>query len=871
MHKRILSLVIVFSLLMSLFTFSYAETEETELVEGKYEVLKLLGIVNERIGGETSVFGELSKLNFINNVCNILGDYNFTAEYNAEAVKVAEDAGIIHKNQDDLYKPICYEEAATMLVRLFGYEEEAQEGGGYPTGYLQIAQRLGLNDGLSVSPTEAMKEHDIITLLYNAINAGCPVMEYITEDGIVYSLTAESTFLYETRRIYKVQGVLESTESSILRADYPIMDGKVMIDGYVYNAEDDFSDMLGLGVEAFVQEKRSDDDTVLFVTPYNNKELVVASEDIKEMSADFKTFTYIGANDKEKEITVSPVAAVLYNGQPIRKYTPQTFKPADGSVRFIDNDGKSGYDTVIITSYKTIVVDYVNESAEVVKNLYTKDSTTEELNLDAGAKDFIKIINGDNEISIEDIKSGDVLRVAESELDERRRVVAELSSKQISGVVSKVANKDEVILTIDGKEYALSAAYEDMLDKKDPKALAIELGKSYIFGLDSAGKIAYAKEADGFLRYGIVMATKIDTGWLAKCEIRLFTTTGEVKEYTFDEKIAFVDNEGEYAGVEQRVLAEDKVGKIPTARGGEISVIKYSTNSDGKINHIELPQAYDKGNNGKFNVTSRTTKIPYRPNNTSFNSDVYLADGVEVIFVNTAKMADEDGYTLKGTTGLIGDTEYVFNAYDVDDYNFAELIVVMEDEVLAQTGAASANLFVVDGVGQMLNAEGEVTGVITGMMGGYETLTYYCDDEDIIKAASKGDIISVYADSMGNIVSVYAEGADSSSKYNPWNKVEYDNDGNLKPRFRDQSQMHGISKVVSGTVVRNDYANSRIRMTVAESGTERVLRTPADSIVIIYDMEADTISRGTLKDIEDDAIITVQVVRSKPSTFIVYQ
>lgn len=412
--KRILSLTLALVLMLSLCCISYANSEWSEETEKNYEVLRALRIVNLRdkgvytgAQGEADVFRNLSKTAFINYICNISQDYGFTDEYNEDAIRIAEGAGIIHKNQTDLNKPLYYDEAVTMLVRLMGYGYHAEESGGYPSGYIAIANRLGLTDGLSAKSGERLQEFDAITLLYNAINAAYVEIISYSDIGITYGNASENTFLYEFRKIYRVDGILEGTGTSAVTTAHTVSDGSVMIDGYRYLAQEDYYDCLGMKVEAYVHDDQNGKPVVLCAIPNRNEELVIPAKDITYLSNDITQMRYLDADDKEKNIAISPVVDVLYNGQPVDTYTKDDFIKADGYIRLINNDSDREFEVAFISNYRTVVVDGVSALNETVKDFYTGDTISFKQEID----EIVKIFGEDGEIAVTDLAPGDVLRV----------------------------------------------------------------------------------------------------------------------------------------------------------------------------------------------------------------------------------------------------------------------------------------------------------------------------------------------------------------------------------------------------------------------------------------------------------------------------
>ncbi|MEE1066806.1 MAG: hypothetical protein UH249_11815, partial [Acutalibacteraceae bacterium] len=450
MMKRILSSILAIILLLSMCCVSAAEDNTwTADMESKHYILNQLGIVeiegavpyvtltgdaqqvlSYMVSDEHTDFKDISKSAFVNFLCNIIGNYGFNDQANDEAIEIAEGYGIIHKGQDDLYKSLTYEEALTMLVRLLGYGEHAEMGGGFPQGYISIATRLGLNKGITAGVGENLKVHEAITLLYNAINCAYVEIMWFTNEEIVYGDTSDKTLLYEFRKIYRIEGVVEATGTAALSDSKAVGAQQTMIDGYIYNTNVDLTDMLGLEVEAYVQEDSKNGDVVLFVFPHkNNKQLTITDENIIAVSEDFRQISYYDKNDRKKEAVISPIAKVLYNGQPLAKYTEDKFKPEDGSIMLIENDGSTGYDIVHIQSFKTVVVGSVSPSNLTVGNAYSYDENNQIINLEAKTDDVIRIFDAEGkETEISALLPGDVLRVAESAGSSRRTVTVYVSS-----------------------------------------------------------------------------------------------------------------------------------------------------------------------------------------------------------------------------------------------------------------------------------------------------------------------------------------------------------------------------------------------------------------------------------------------------------
>lgn len=87
-------------------------------------------------------------------------------------VAMAADMGIINGNGDGSFAPedpVTYQQMAKMLVCAWGYEESAIEQGGWPDGYMQVAEDLGIVDfAIAVEDIPAPRR-DVAKMAYNVL------------------------------------------------------------------------------------------------------------------------------------------------------------------------------------------------------------------------------------------------------------------------------------------------------------------------------------------------------------------------------------------------------------------------------------------------------------------------------------------------------------------------------------------------------------------------------------------------------------------------------------------------------------------------------------------------------------------------------
>ncbi len=90
-------------------------------------------------------------------------------------INVAANQQIIVGDPDGNFRPedrISYQEAVTILTRMLGYELAAEAKGGYPQGYLQVANQYGFTKNAAGSGPEVTKRGIAAILTYNALTIG---------------------------------------------------------------------------------------------------------------------------------------------------------------------------------------------------------------------------------------------------------------------------------------------------------------------------------------------------------------------------------------------------------------------------------------------------------------------------------------------------------------------------------------------------------------------------------------------------------------------------------------------------------------------------------------------------------------------------
>lgn len=145
------------------------------------EYVSELGVM---VGGSNGNFNPnqiVSRCEMATIICRMLGsaenlpksevftDVPTTHWANAYVGKVAE-LGIVGGYGNGKYgpgDPVTYEQAITMIVRTIGEGDRANSNGGYPNGFIQVAQEKNLLNGIQAVQGQGLSRGAVAMLLYN--------------------------------------------------------------------------------------------------------------------------------------------------------------------------------------------------------------------------------------------------------------------------------------------------------------------------------------------------------------------------------------------------------------------------------------------------------------------------------------------------------------------------------------------------------------------------------------------------------------------------------------------------------------------------------------------------------------------------------
>jgi len=495
----------------------------------------------------------------------------------------------------------------------------------------------------------------VIKMIYNTLNALYPTGTGMTADGMKYTTEEGKTLASELLDVYSVEGIITATHSKSIDSAADPAEGQILIDGEVYLAgEFDADKYVGYKVKAYYHEKDENGvKRILFAVPKTKQTTLVIDgddidtiEDIRSDSAKINYFPNKSSSKTKAAKCKSPV--VVYNGKIITSADvpgslslEEFITPEVGKVTLNDYDNDGYYDVVFIDSYKTYVVTSATEKK--INHKYTSYEDPEtgkkidvpalDVDLEGDEELELTITKDGSDVKPKNLKKWDILTVIESANKTGERIMnIEVCSDTIEGKVSDIdfdEDEDEYSVKIDGKEYDVEKVFALSGD--------IESGTEGTFHLDSLGRIAAVEGAAGSKlssteEYGWLVWAKVNSSSQEK-EIKMFTKSGAVKTYEIDDKLTFYgpDKSDVYETLKKQVeegrkwkndwtlddlkdvdwseskvlevendddwnellMAEDVIEYALASDAYQMKLVKFETNSKGKIKSLAMPVLTD--------------------------------------------------------------------------------------------------------------------------------------------------------------------------------------------------------------------------------------------------------------------------------------
>ena len=581
--KKVLALVVVLTMVLGTVAFaSFTDVTEENDAYTAVQTLSSLEILNGYDDGSFKPEGNITRAEFCAVVCRALGlesqangskgttiFSDVPADHWASGyINLAAAQKIVNGMGDGTFAPesnVTYEQAVKMLVVALGYEPMAASKGGWPAGYLVVANQYGMTKNVKgVAQDGAATRGTVAQLVYNALPIA--VMEqtgfgtqttYTIMDG---SGDYDYKSLLTGLDIAKIEGRVVGT--SVIESPNS---GKCETDEVVYsfnevNDDTDWEDYLNkhankegyadytfkvtegvnaddyFGISSIIYAKKlsSNKYTIVAIMPGEDSQVVTLGLNDLDTDTDYSAktkkivyYTTAGSS-KTSSYSLSDNALFYYNYAPktgaefldIIKDSTGDIKDDNGmEITLIENTGDSKYDMVIMKEYTYAVVDTVEADKD---RFTTKDGTTYKFDFDDETISN-KLTNKDGEaISLKDFAEDDVVGILteKGHKDFKWCDIINLGANSVTGTVNGLNTADETI-KIDNVSYDVVGA--TMPKNGDEGTFYLtKTGKVFDFDLDSSvsGNYGY-----------ILQAKKVQSGFDNAWQVKILTKENGVVDY----------------------------------------------------------------------------------------------------------------------------------------------------------------------------------------------------------------------------------------------------------------------------------------------------------------------------------------------------
>lgn len=560
----------------------------------------------------------------------------------------ANTLGLMKGYGDNTFRPdkgVTYSELSKVLIRLLGYEMVIQNDN-YDPYATAAALKLFVNLKGTRDKDTVVDKASMVTIIFNAIHTD--MMEPSSYgSNQTYEVAKGHSILTEYFGVYWNKGIITKNEVTAISSPSvsPALEGCVEINGYDYMVgTTNAADLLGYRVEYYykINVNGVSDRQLLYVSEKGlNEVLTISSKSLIEPGNDIRIVKYRDESDHIGTQTIQSTVFFLYNGVPA-SLTKENITVDTGEIIFINNGSGTKWSVVRVEAYETVVVESMDASRGVIYSKYP--NTTSLSGTEGGDPNFTydpdelnrRVFFYDSYGDLYDPKAiteWDVLLIKRDRSNRRTNIQRLVIEKE--GTVTAKSGED--IIFVDDYEYEVAP----WLINRNPSVMP-EMGKSYLFYLDSAGRIV-AVRALNENEYSFAYFIDGEVNRNSRTyTIQICEDTGNVVLRDLASKVK-IDGVSKNTPKEQQAAIESVATSVKT----RLIQIKY--NQDGLIKEIKTVAG------GEF-LHEDYTGIYY--SSTSTIGGKVAIDSSVVHFYIPTNGDIEKYYSRKGTSELTNDRGY---------------------------------------------------------------------------------------------------------------------------------------------------------------------------------------------------------------------
>ena len=717
-----------------------------------------------------------------------------------------------------------------------GYALPAQESGGYPTGYITQANKIGLTRSMEIHNTEPLNWSAFVRLLYQSLFID--IMQPISYGtGAEYGVIPGDTLLTNVMQIEMLTNVLVTANTITgLNGSQGVRQGYVEIDGQLFQDTNGAAGgYIGRMVNVYYREDSDSNRVILYAEPAgsNTEPLVIRLADV-DLIDGYTIYYYSEDGGSRRQVTIAEDANMLFNSQAVA-YNPTLInKEARGRLVLYRSAAVSGgYDLAVVTQYTAMLVDSIDYERQII---YDRLEAGRTLELEKYfSENRCDIRRNGAEISLMDIAADTVLAVYNTPDDSYISIA--VVDETVSGVIQSVDNE---MVVINEESYRYDEALREQLQSR--------LGDSCTAYMDVDETIIWLSGVQttdmqyGYLIQGVSQKSGIEN----VVQLRLLTENNSIEIFDLDSKVQI--NGERYTSV---AAISTAVGLLAPVGTWEQQLIQYKTNTEGKITALNtatvnpdpVPQR-DKGN--VFYCSREKTDNQQYKSGGSFSMQFSVNSNTKIFVVSPTNETEDEAFRAESTSYFVNDSRYTVAAYNIDEGGTAEAVVCWKELVGGEMTSESP-MVMVDYIASGLNSEGETVQILYDFMNG-QYIGYPTNGELMLEAGTgeerrslkRGDVVRVALNASNEIVGLSVD-------------VNIDTQRTVSSSF---GTVYSRNWAISGVVysLENNFAivSNVIQEPLSSidfTDVSNVYSTRLATNIMIYDEELDEVYAGTSQDI----------------------
>ncbi len=903
--RFLIAIILIFSLLPIFGVSATEETDEVKVIETyEFNKLEAFGLINE--SDSIFYYDTVMRSTFMSYIMKVYPGYSEIApipgienpfsDVDSEieeinAISAAAYAGLISGEKGSEFRPydnITKSEAAKVFVSMLGYTELAKQKGGYPVGYLTVADKLGIFNGCEFTEEGYFTILDFLKAFGNVLDTDVLQVRSVTVNSSgeailqTYERLEGKSLLYYVFGIHKDRGIIQTNEFNSIKGTSNLVPGQVEISGRVYKeGTTNARNLLGYSAYYYYrQQKGAPFGELVYVEPYNNNVINTHSNQIEKSGVSKANFRYYknAKDNKYYDLKLSKSATLIHNGD-LEVLAKEKLCPVNGTVTLIDNNDDKVYDVIFVMDYLTIMASTVSTSTYQITDAFGGVT----IKLDPEAEEYGVLLEVEQPVSdnrvyrtdlgvygpyvapvkheFAEIKTGNIILYAESKKNDRNIKYVKVANATVKGTVKSIY-KDRVV--INDEEYELSPSAKH----------TVSLGEYGLFYLDIFGKIV-AKSLENDTTYGFLNGINKDSsGFDSFVRVQIFTENGNwvILELANNVKTNITSEGPAVFKTLKPTAVFDALNAMPNFR----QLVTYTVNKEGKINNITIAQSFEAYSDGEkaaigqdvfrkiyqsswgnSSTSDKISSATYASTFKSFSHDILIDDSTRLFVIPSENGGNQDDFYMESIVQINNNIENCI-PYDLSEGRIAGAIVMFGRTHEVSGGSP---IMLVEELITTMNSKGDLVTGVTGIYSGEPITLVAANDSVFTKQYSKGDIIQFITDVNGEICEVKSRCDANSLTLSLLRTYDSTNKG---------ACVTEISFTGLGKVHYIDTAKKRVVAT-GKDNQKVLLGVPTSAKIYVFDKAKGTLTEGTFADLENGTVFFVKGSYQNASELIIYR